>query len=111
MSDIEPEKLLGIFPLTPKALTTNVIECKCVGEGKSTTAIAIIFDDGHTEIRCPEKKNCQCCYEELSQSTRKKGFWNKTYQVLKMSVTILVGLIILAVLVSDIFQRIKTMIG
>lgn len=46
-----------------RVIFTHVIECKRLGNNETATAVVLVFDNGHTEVRCPAKQgDCSCSY-------------------------------------------------
>jgi hypothetical protein len=100
---VDINDLLEILPPFPKVITTDVIECNQRGNKGNVTAIAITFDDGHTEIRCPGKKaDCACTYEEPVRA--KTGFRQTLGKILRIAIMIEVSLIALVGLAYSLKQ-------
>jgi hypothetical protein len=63
-----------------KVVFTHLFECKKINKESNVTAIIMVFDDGHTEVRCPiTPEECNCSYGDRSRpiTQKKRGLKEK----------------------------------
>ena len=88
-----------------KVFSVNVIDCEQNAVGKRVKAIVIVFNDGHTEVRCPiEQGICSCSYGNRDLPIRKKrdGLLTSIFARIIIVELILFPLVIAAI---DLFKE------
>ncbi len=84
-------KILEISP-PRKIVSTHEMDCQQSQNKENLKTLILVFDDGYTEVRCPNKDiNCVCNYGDRTHSSGKKKLGTGQY--------FLRGLIILVVFI------------